>query len=513
MTYLIGIDVGTSGTKGLLIDSGGKVHARASASYPLTTPKPLWVEQDPEDWWRATVDVCKNLLKESGVKADQIKGIGLTGQMHGLVILDRNNKVLRPCILWNDQRSGEECAAITSKIGGKRLLEITGNPVLPGFTAPKILWVRTHEPEIYRQIAHVLLPKDYIRFRLTGEFVSDVSDASGMSVLNVRGRTWAGELLDELEIPRSWMPAVVESPAVSARVNDAAATETGLAKGTPVVGGAGDNAAGAVGSGVVRPGVLSVSIGTSGVLFAHSDQYRIEPEGRLHSFCHAVPGAWHLMGVTLSAGGSLRWFRDTFCESETTKARQAGKDPYELMMEEANSVAAGSEGLLFLPYLTGERTPYPDPHARGSFVGLTIRHTKAHLIRSVLEGVAFSLRDCLELMKALGLKIDTVRATGGGARSPVWLQIIADVFNAEIATVSTSEGTSFGAALLAGVGAGVFPSAPEASEQTVKVVSSVQPNKSNVSAYEEMYRIYHSSYHALKPLTDPLSGNMKGAPS
>ena len=399
---------------------------------------------------------CAQCWPNRASRPRDIAGVGLTGQMHGLCALDAAGAPLRPCILWNDQRTAAQCAEITRRVGQARVLQLTGNPVLTGFTAPKILWMAQNEPELYGRIAHVLLPKDYARYRLTGEFYGEVSDASGTSLFDVGQRRWSDEMLAALEIPRRWLPEVTESPLASTRISAAAAAATGLVAGTPVIGGGGDQAAQAVGTGIVGEGIISVTVGTSGVVFAQSDAYRVEPAGRLHAFCHAVPDKWHLMGVMLSAAGSFRWFRDAVGQHERFLAGQTGRDVYDLLTEEASQAPAGCEGLLFLPYLTGERAPHPDPLARGAFVGLTVRHGKSHLARAVLEGVSYGLRDSLELMKALGLPTTQVRVSGGGARSALWRQILADVFNTEIVTVNVTEGAAFGAALLAGVGAGIY---------------------------------------------------------
>ncbi len=505
MPYTIGLDIGTTGAKGLLVDHSGKIVASATDEYPMLTPKPLWSEQDPEAWWLATQRIFQSLFRHSGVKAEEVVGVGLTGQMHGLVLLDDGGKVLRRCIMWNDQRTAAQCADITERVGWKELMDITGNPVLPGFTAPKLLWVRENEPEIYRRIAHVLLPKDYIRYKLTGEFASDVSDASGTALFDVGHRRWSGEVLDALEIRDEWMPETHESPEISGRVSAGAAAQTGCCAGTPVSGGAGDQAAGAVGTGIVEPGAVSVTIGTSGVIFAHTEKLLVESGGRLHAFCHAVPGAWHVMGVTLAAGGSLRWFRDTLGGEERALAQSRGVDPYEILMEKAGEAPPGSEGLIFLPYLSGERTPYPDPNAKGSFIGLTVRHTKAHMARSVLEGVAYSLRDCLELMKGIGLRIGQVRIAGGGARSALWRQILADVFNAELTSVASSDAAPFGAALLAAVGAGVFPDIYSACTTTIHIVGRTTPDVRQVDAYNRLYGIFDELYPKLKSTFEEIS--------
>jgi xylulokinase len=501
MSLLLGIDVSTTGAKALIIDEQGNVVASHTTEYSLSTPKPLWSEQDPRAWWNGTCESVKAALSKANLTGEAISAVGLTGQMHGLVMLDKSDQVLRPAILWNDQRTGPQCEEITVKVGGlDRLLQLTGNQVLPGFTAPKIVWVRENEPDVYDKTMHVLLPKDYVRFLLTGEYATEVSDASGMSLLDVEKRVWSKEMLSALEIPEAWLPVCTESDQVSGRLSESAAQATGLKAGTPVVGGGGDQAAQAVGSGIVTSGVISVTSGTSGVVFAHSDHYAAEAQGRLHAFCHAVPGKWHYMGVMLSAGGSFRWLRDAIGDVEKAAAQLIGVDPYELLTQEAASAPVGSEGLLFLPYLTGERTPHPDPQARGAFVGLTLRHGKAHLVRSVLEGVSFGLRDSLELIKGLGVPITQVRASGGGARSAVWRQIQADVFGAELALVNVTEGAAFGAALLAGVGAKAYRSVEEAVSATVKVTDRTAPITAHVKEYETLYPAYRSLYPALKEI-------------
>jgi xylulokinase len=495
---LLGIDIGTSGSKALLLHADGSVVAAATGDYPLDTPRPLWAEQDPADWWTATVGAIRRVLGTPGVRPEQIVGVGLTGQMHGLVLLDAAGRVLRPAILWNDQRTGPQCAAINARLGLPRLLELIANPLLPGFTAPKIVWVREHEPDVYAQAAHVLLPKDYIRYRLTGEFATEVSDASGTALLDVRRRQWSTEMLAALDIPAAWLPACYESPVPSTQISAEAAAATGLLPGTPVVGGGGDQAAGAVGSGIVAEGVVSVTLGTSGVVFAATERFVLEPQGRLHAFCHAVPGTWHLMGVMLSAAGSLRWFRDALGGAEMAQAAVNGADVYDLLAAEAAQAPPGCEGLIFLPYLTGERTPYPDPDARGVYFGLTLRHGKPHLIRAVLEGVAYGLRDSLELLRAQGVAVTQVRASGGGARSALWRQILADVFEAEIVGTNVNEGAAYGAALLAGVGTGVYPDVPAAAAATVRLTDRVAPGPAT-RVYADYYPIYRALYPALAP--------------
>ena len=495
--YLLGIDVGTTGAKTLLVDETGAVVAEALTEYPMFTPKPLWAEQNPEDWWRGTVQSIRKVLEQSGTKKEQIVCLGLTGQMHGLVLMDARGDVLRPCIMWNDQRTASQCAEITKEVGAQRILELTGNPLFPNFTAPKIAWVRQNEPEIFKRVVKVLLPKDYVRYRITGEFFSEVSDASGTSLFDVASRQWSDEMLKIFHIPRQWLPQVSESVEATATVSVQAANETGLLQGTPVVGGAGDQAAQAVGSGIVADGMSSVTIGTSGVVFVACKKYLREPEGRLHAFCHAVPGMWHFMGVMLSAGGSFRWYRDTLGELEKANAKNTGANPYDLLTEAAAKVPAGSEGLIFLPYLSGERTPYPDPNARGVFFGLTLRHTKAHLTRSVIEGVTFGLRDSLELVRSLGLHISGIRVSGGGARSALWGQIIADIFNQDIFKVTVTQGAAYGAAILAGVGAGIFNRVEDACDRVIKVVDRTEPGP-DAKVYAEYYQRYRALYPVLK---------------
>ncbi|MCL6588637.1 MAG: xylulokinase [Firmicutes bacterium] len=498
MAYLLGIDIGTSGTKTLLIDESGRIVSSATDSYPLSTPKPLWAEQNPGDWWHATISTIRNVLIESKVDPAEIKAIGLTGQMHGAVFLDERNQVIRPSILWCDQRTEAECNWITEVIGKEKVVELTSNPVLTGFTAGKIIWLRNNEPENFAKVRKVLLPKDYIRFKLTGEFASDVSDASGTSLFNVKERKWADEMLDGIGIPREWMPRVYESPEITGKVTEEAAEMTGLNAGTPVVGGGGDQAAGAVGNGVVETGIISSTVGTSGVVFAFADKPVVDPGLRVHTFCHAVPGKWHVMGVMLSAGGSLRWYRDTLADVEVAEARKRGVDPYEVLSEEVASVEPGCEGLIFLPYLTGERTPYADPNARGAFFGITLRHTKRHFVRAVYEGVAYGLRDSFEILHEMQVPIKQVRASGGGARSAVWRQIQADITGMEHVTINVDEGPAFGAALLASVGIGIYPSVEEACRSTIKVVSSTHPNFKNKALYDRFYAVYRALYPALK---------------
>lgn len=496
MAYLLGIDVGTSGTKVLAIDEAGKIAASASAEYPLLTPRPLWAEQNPTDWWGATCSCVGRILQT--IPAEEIAGVGLSGQMHGLVMLDKNNEVLRPAILWCDQRTQEQCNKITETVGASTLVSETCNPVLTGFTAPKIVWARDNEPEIYKQARMHLLPKDYIRFKLTGEFATEVSDASGTSLLNVPQRKWSDKVLNALEIPLKHLPKVYESYEVSGKISKEGAAATGLKQGTPVVGGGGDQAAGAVGNGIVQSGVISVTTGTSGVVFAFADKPAVDPALRVHTFCHAVPNKWHVMGVMLSAGGSLRWYRDTMCLPETQVAQVMGIDPYEIITKEAAASPVGSEGLFFLPYLTGERTPHPDPQARGAFIGLTVRHTKAHLARAVLEGVAFGLKDSLEILKSMNVSIGNVRTSGGGARSDVWRQIQADVFGYPLSVMAADEGPALGVALLAGVGAGIYKTVEEACSTVVKVTGTTSVDQEAAALYAKYYDVYRILYPALR---------------
>src|SRR5581483_1029743 len=478
MSALLGLDVGTTGARAMAIDAEGTVLASASEGYPLATPHPGWSEQDPEDWWRASVSV---LAQVAAQLREPPAALGLTGQMHGSVFLDEREAVIRPALLWNDQRTAAQCDEITRAVGAERLIEITGNPAITGFQAPKILWLRDEEPRSYARVRHVLLPKDYVRLRLTGERATDASDASGTLLLDLRRRVWSDDILRALDIDRAWLPSLHEGPDLAGRVT---ATDAGLPRGLPVAAGGGDNAAAAVGTGIVRAGVMSCSIGTSGVLFAHSDQPRIEPHGRLHAFCHAVPGAYHLMGVTLAAGGSLRWWRDVL----------GGDSDYEELAAAAAKVPAGSEGLVFLPYLSGERTPHLDASARGAFFGLTARHTRAHLTRAVMEGVAYSLADSLDLMAALGVSADEIRATGGGARSAAWRQILADVLDRPVHRTTVEEGPAYGAALLAGVTAGVFGDVEDAASRVRLASSAETPDPERHARYAEQRHVYRRLY-------------------
>ncbi len=490
MAHVLGIDVSTTATKAVLVDGAGAVRGIGIAEYGLTVPHPLWSEQDPALWWDGAIAAIRSVLDQTGVPAADIAAIGLTGQMHGAVLLDVAGAVLRPAILWNDQRTGAECDAILAALGPERLVEITGNDALTGFTAPKLVWVRDHEPDVWRRVAHVLLPKDYVRLRLTGEYAVDKADGAGTLLFDLAARDWSPEVLAALGIDPAWMPITREGPEVTGAVTAAAAAATGLRAGTPIVAGGGDQAANAVGVGAVGPGSVALSLGTSGVVFATTDRPLYEPRGRVHAFCHAVPGRWHMMSVMLSAAGSLRWFRDALAPGE----------PFGGLVEQAGDVPAGSDGLWFLPYLSGERSPHPDPLARGAFVGLTLRHDRRHLTRAVLEGVAFGLRDGLDLMTAAGMPSpQVIRASGGGTASPLWRQILADVLEAEIATVSTSEGAAYGAAVLAAVGAGWFASVADATDALVVATPVAAPGP-DAAAYAAAHALYRDLYPALAPL-------------
>ena len=487
--YLLGIDVSTTATTALLIDERGEVVAVAATEYPFETPQPLWSEQDPAVWWYATVQSIRQVIAQAAIDPAAIAAIGLTGQMHGLVLLDEAGAVLRPAILWNDHRTAAQCDESRARLGKEELIRLTGNDALTGFTAPKILWVRQEEPEIFSRARHALLPKDYLRYLLTGELATDRADGAGMLLLDLQTRDWSPTVLQALELPADFVPRAYEGPEVTGHVSAMAAQDTGLVAGTPVVAGGGDQAAGAVGVGAVAEGIVSLALGTSGVVFATVNSPFYEPQGRLHAFCHAVPGRWHLMGVMLAAAGSLRWYRDTLAPGME----------YDELLAPAAAIAPGSEGLLFLPYLTGERTPHPDPLARGAFVGLTVRHAQPHLTRAVLEGVAFGLRDSFELMKGVGLTaIRQVRISGGGARSPLWRQILADVLNSELVTVNTTEGAAYGAALLAGVGAGIWRDVDAACAATIHITGNTLPNGEAACRYEAAHSVYRELYPALQ---------------
>ena len=498
MAYIIGVDIGTSGTKTVLFDESGKVIASKTIEYPMYQPKNGYAEQDPKDWADATVNTLKAVVSQSGVSKDDIKGIGLSGQMHGLVMLDKDNEIIRNSIIWCDQRTAKEVEEMNAKLGERKLIEITANPALTGWTAAKILWVKNNEPQNYERCRHILLPKDYIRFILTGEYATEVSDASGMQLLDVPNRCWSDEILSTLEIDKSLLGKVYESCEVTGTLTKKMAELTGLNEGTIVVGGAGDNAAAAVGTGVVEDGKAFTTIGTSGVVFAHTSSISIDALGRVHTCCAAVPGAWHVMGVTQGAGLSLKWFRDNFCGSEKETAKLMGVDEYYLMDKEAEMVEVGSNRLLYLPYLMGERTPHLDPNARGVFFGLSAMHTKKDMLRAVMEGVSYSLRDCVEVFREMKIDINDMMACGGGGSSPLWRSMLADLYNCPVKTLASKEGPALGVALLASVGAGIYSSVGEACKQVIEVNKIQEPNAQNVGEYEKYYQLYREIYPALK---------------
>lgn len=496
MAHYLGIDIGTTATKTLLIDASGRVVAEASAAYPLEQPKPGWTQQDPEDWWRATVKTVREVMTRSGIAPGEVGALGLSGQMHGSVFLDKQDRVLRPALLWNDQRTEAECAEITTRAGGRKaLIRLVANPALTGFQAPKILWLRNHEPKAFAKLAKVLLPKDEIRRRLTGDYITEVSDASGTLLLDVVKRRWSGTLLSKLDLDPSLLPRVVESEDVTGTLTSQAAETLGLTTRCKVVGGAGDCAAGAIGNGVVRPGLLSTSIGTSGVMFVHSDQPQYDALGRLHTFCHAVRGQWHMMGVNLTSGGSLQWWVENILAG-----LGGGKDAdaYRLATREATAVPAGSGSLLFLPYLNGERTPHADPTARGSFVGLNLTHGRGHLTRAVMEGVTFALRDSLEIIRSLDVSVKEIRAGGGGSRNPLWRQMQADVFGAAVTALKVEQGPAYGVALLAAVGDGAFKNIQQACKETIEVADKTSPDRKAVKVYQSLFPIYQRLYGCLR---------------
>lgn len=498
-TTLVGLDIGTSGARCIAIDQQGRVIASATAGYPLYSPHHGWSEQHPRDWWTASRTVIGAVTAEVG---HDIQGLGLAGQMHGAVFLDRSGEVIRPALLWNDQRTQRQCDTITHRLGANRLREIAGNPAITGFQAPKILWLRDSEPAAYARVASVLLPKDFIRFQLTGERATDASDASGTLLLDLKTRFWSKEILDLLEIPDEWLPAVFESPQQAGQISARVSNELGLRAGVPLAAGAGDNAAAAVGNGVVRAGLASCSIGTSGVLFAHADTLAPDLSGRLHTFCHASPGRYHHMGVTLSAGGALRWWRDA-----------VGRDDYDALADLAATASHGAEGLIFLPYLDGERTPHLDPRARAAFFGLASKHDLSHMTRAVFEGVAFSLRDSLEIMKELGIDPTEIRITGGGARSRFWRQVLADVLDRPILRTAIDEGPAYGAALLAGVAAGVFKDVEEACSVVIVTPEPTEPDPSRARQYDDYYAVYRGLYRETASSMHQLSdlGRSSGA--
>ena len=491
---LLGIDVGTGGSRALVIDDAGRITSSATVEHvPFASPQTGWAEQDARDWWRASTLAIRDVLSKEN--PEEIGAIGLSGQMHGLVLLDKNDKVLRPSIIWCDQRTDSQCGSLTKEIGAERLIKLTCNPALTGFTLPKMLWVRECEPQLWQQVHAVLLPKDYVRLRLSGDKATDVADASGTLLFDVAQRKWSEGMLSATEIDRRLLPRVYESPHVTGIVSPAGAEATGLRAGTPIVAGGGDQAAGAVGMGIVRSGTVSATIGTSGVVFAASDKPALDPKGRVHTFCHAVPERWHVMGVTQGAGLSLRWFRDHF-----GVGNEDSRDSYDNLTEEAARAPAGSDGLLWAPYLMGERTPHLDPHARAALVGLTASHTRAHVVRAILEGVAFSLRDTFEIFKAMNVPVEEVRLGGGGARSRLWRQIQADIYGREVKTVEAEEGAAYGAALLAGVAAGAWPSVDAACDAVVRIASTIEPDTESVNLLDRQYQKFMKIYPAMRQI-------------
>jgi xylulokinase len=492
----IGLDVGTSGVKAVLVAADGAMVASAVADYPLLTPRPGWTEQEPEEWWRASCEVLRRLAPQAPGK---IEAIGLTGQMHGAVFLDGDGAVIRPAILWNDQRTAAECAEIERVVGAERLRKIAGNPALTGFQAPKVLWLRHNEPQAYARVRTLLLPKDFLRFRLTSVRASDASDAAGTLLLDLAARDWSDEILAALDIPRAWLPRVHEGPEVTGHLSAEGAAATGLTAGLPVIAGGGDNAAAAVGCGVVRAGTGFVSLGTSGVVFVPSATLEIDPSGALHVFCHAVPGQYHVMGVILSAGGSLRWHRDVIASEQGTDVNARGSEAYDELVAMAAEIAPGADGLFFLPYLAGERTPHMDPFARGGWLGLTLAHDRRHLVRALLEGVCFAIKDALILMQRLGVSPDVLYAVGGGARSQEWRAMLASVLGVPLQRLAVEEGPAFGAALLAAVGAGVHADVAAAVDAAVRPKGEPDaPDAALQARYEQLYAAFAKLYPALR---------------
>ena len=494
MSYLMGVDVGTGGTRAIVVDDSGRIAGSATDEHvPFASPRTGWAEQDPVDWWRAASGAVRGALEKAGVDGEAIACVGFSGQMHGSVLLDDRGDVVRPALIWCDQRTDVQCRAITETIGAERLIQLTSNPALTGFTLPKLLWVRDNEPDVWGRVKSVMLPKDYVRYCLTGDRATDVADASGTLLFDVAGRRWSKEMLDAFELSAEILPRAYESPEVTGTVSAAGAEATGLRAGTPVVAGGGDQSAGAVGMGIVRAGAVSATIGTSGVVFAATDRPALDPKGRVHTFCHAVPGRWHIMGVTQGAGLSLRWFRDQFGPRTTD-----GRDPYDRLTEEAAKIPAGSDGVLWAPYLMGERTPHLDPHARAALVGLAASHTCGHVVRAILEGVAFSLKDSFSIFEEMQVPVGSVRLGGGGARSALWRQIQADVYGYPVEVVEAEEGAAYGAALLAGVGGGVWRTVEDACDAVVRVATTVDPNAEDRAVMARQYEAFRAIYPALK---------------
>jgi xylulokinase len=492
--HFLGIDVGTGGTRAVVINEGGEVVASATEEHQaFASPRIGWAEQNPEDWWRACGVAVRNALWGAGLDGSAIGCVGFSGQMHGAVMLDSNDAVVRPALIWCDVRTEKQCIELTREIGAEHLIQLTCNPALPNFTVTKFIWVRENEPENWRRVRSVLLPKDYVRFRLTGEHAIDVADASGTLLLNVANRCWSAEMMRRTGVEEAMLPRLYESQEICGRVSKPGASATGLKSGIPVVAGAGDQAAGAMGMGIVAPGAVSATIGTSGVVFAATDRPALDSKGRLHTFCHAVPQRWHVMGVTQAAGLSLRWFRDQFGAGPSD-----GRDPYERLTEEASQIPPGSDGLLWAPYLMGERTPHLDPNARGGLIGLTASHTRGHVIRAILEGVAFSLKDTFTLFAEMSVPVNRIRLGGGGARSALWRQIQADVYGREVEIVEAEEGAAYGAAILAGVGAGCWPSVDEACNKVIRVAQVVAPQPAGMEMMARRYEAYRKMYAAIR---------------
>lgn len=484
----LGLDIGTGGSRAVVIDERGILCAAATVEHePFASPQIGWAEQDPQDWWRASASAIREVLSSGKVRPDEIGAVSFSGQMHGSVFLDSSNEVIRPALLWCDQRTEDQCAEITERIGAERLIELVCNPAITGFTLPKVLWLQQNEPENWQRVRTILLPKDYIRLRLTGDKASDVADSSGTLMFDVQNRMWSDVVFREFGIDRSFLPHIFESTEITGSVSREGAEATGLLEGTPVVAGAGDSAAGAIGMGIVRPGMMSVTIGTSGVVFVVTDKPTLDLGGRVHTLCHAIPGRWHMTGVTLAAGLSLKWFRERFAKEVS----------FEQLDAEAAMAPAGSDGAIWLPYLMGERTPHLDPHARAAFVGLTARHARGHLARAVMEGVAFSLRDAIEIFKGLGTSIDSIRLGGGGAKSLLWRQIQADVYGTTVETIEAEEGAAYGAAILAGVGVGAWPSVDAACETAVRAKDGLEPNSDSIDVMNRNYEIFRGLYGSL----------------
>ena len=499
MAYYLGIDIGTSGTKALIMSASAKVLASATAEHPVSAPRPGWSEQNPDDWWATSVKATRAVIRKAKIDGKKIAAIGLSGQMHGLVVTNAEGKPLRPSIIWNDQRTGPQAEMIEKKVGGKKeLIKLVGNPAMTSYTLTKLLWVREHQPRIYDRIKHMLLPKDYIRLQLTGEYVGDVSDMSGTLMLNQRTRKWSKQILEIFQIDKDILPPVVESHEVTGGLTSEAAKMLGLAVGTPVVGGGGDQPAGAIGNGIVREGLISATMGTSGVVFIHSPKYKTDPQGRINTYCSSVDGEYCMFGCVLSAGGSYQWFRNVLGDAEVAEAKRKKVDPYELLTDKAAAAPAGAHGTFWLPYLTGERTPHADPLARGGWVGIHAGTTRGELIRSLIEGATFAMNDCVTLMKDRGLKVSQIRLSGGGARSAFWRQLQADIYATTCATINTEEGPAYGAALLGAVGAGQFKNIRQACEAGIKITRTIKPNAKARQLYAKYYEQYQQLYPALK---------------